>query len=88
MSKCKSCRVNEGLDTIPEKIASWIVRHVFPKTLKDETNASRLQGFEQGYAESGKAGQELKQIHYQLDRFEDQQAQLILQILKDHFPHA
>lgn len=75
-------------ETWKEKLADWFINHIVPKTLKDEKTASRLEGFQEGYQLSGKQGQELKQIHYQLDRFEQQQAQLILQVIKDKFPNV
>lgn len=47
--KCIECTKLEAVATYPEKVASWIARHLFADSLKDEVNAAYLRGFEQGY---------------------------------------
>lgn len=91
MSICRDCRKFEAVDTWQEKLASWFAWHLTPKTLKDEKQASRLEGFEQGYEMSGKQGLELKTIQTKLDRMEDeifQMNKLILILLGRNLPHV
>lgn len=76
--KCESCRKQDALETLPEKIARWVVKHIFPNTLKDEISGAQLKGFDIGYELSGKHGQELKQLEYQYARLEE----LITNLLK------
>lgn len=71
MKLCVNCKQFEVKETISEKIASWIVNHVFPETLKDECNAARIIGYERGYIFGNKSAQELIQVQYQLTRIEE-----------------
>lgn len=70
---CKDCRKLEALETYPEKISSWAVTHLFPKTLKDQLNAERLKGFQEGYAQSNKHGITFSKMLAYLERIEANQ---------------
>ncbi len=47
--KCKTCKELEVIPSFTEVIASWIVHNIFPRTLDDERQEARLEGFSQGY---------------------------------------
>jgi len=88
MSKCIECKKLEAVETWKDKLTSWLIHHIFPKTLKDEKTHARLEGFTDAYKISGKYAQELKQLQYQLERLEYQINQLILQVIKNNLPSA
>lgn len=72
MILCPNCKKQDvGPTNLREIIASWFAHHITPKTLADERTDARMEGFSEGYRLSGKVGQEIQQIQYQLDRIED-----------------
>lgn len=89
MLLCPNCKKDDaGPTNLIEIFTSWFMHHVMPKTLNAERTEARMEGFSEGYRLSGKVGQEIKQMQYQMDRLEDQLKLLILQTIKDKFPNV
>lgn len=49
MSKCQNCRKNEGIDTLSDRIRSYLMWHLFGKDVSDEKSASFTAGIGDGY---------------------------------------
>jgi hypothetical protein len=59
--RCTICRRDDALATWQEKIARWLVSHIFPNTLKDERSEASTRGFVDGYSMGIGHGKELKE---------------------------
>ena len=71
MSKCSECRKNEALDTWKDKVADWIVHHIFPKTNQNERNAAFSQGFNDGYTYGRKHQREVNSMLKLYSEYDD-----------------
>lgn len=59
---CKDCRKKEIDPTFTEKIALWVIKHLFPDTYCDIKADSFTQGFSEGYQEGFKRSDDLNKI--------------------------
>lgn len=79
MSICLNCRKEEGLDSFPEKLAAWVVIHLFPNTLKDQRGEAHIRGVEEGYLlgiDGRKTADRLKQLIELIEARETPQEQI------------
>lgn len=49
MSRCKTCRKHEVMDSWDDKLCEWLIYKLFPKTLMDFQQDKYTQGFSDGY---------------------------------------